>query len=95
MSSSFFLCWSRFWEFRLQFLTPIFFGFSSTESNHQTACLPTSVVPSGVWNVRLLQFTKYSDKIEIRWAGRHTGTAYGLPSGDIRLVYQAYTDHPN
>jgi hypothetical protein len=78
----------------VQFL-PFFFESSSTESSHVIAGLPASLALSGVWNgsflqgVCLPQSTKYTVTTEICWAGRRTGTANGLHSGDIQFVYQA------
>jgi hypothetical protein len=45
------LHWSSSCDFRLQFLTPIVFKSSSTESSHLSVGLPTLRVPSGLCTV--------------------------------------------
>jgi hypothetical protein len=47
--------WSWSCDFRLQFLMPIVFRSSSTESSHLIAGLPTRWVPSGLCRVNFLQ----------------------------------------
>jgi hypothetical protein len=42
-------------DYRLQFLKPIVFKSSSTESSHPIAGLPTRWVPSGLYKVNCLQ----------------------------------------
>jgi hypothetical protein len=71
--------WSRFCDFRLQFLTPIVFTSSSTESSHLIAGLPTHQVPSALRRVNFLQ--EFCSCILKRYPPSHLNRSTLITSG--------------
>jgi hypothetical protein len=66
--------WSRFCDFHLQFLTPIVFRSSSTESSHLTAGLPSRWMPSGLYRVNFMEAVCSKTLVPTYWTTWHYNT---------------------